>query len=53
MKIPMPRRTDHLPTVLAREEVEHLLNAVPDLKLRTALPSLRPLLLPTRAREAR
>jgi len=36
-RIPMPRRTDHLPTVLAREEVEHLLNAVPDLKLRTAL----------------
>ena len=36
-QIPMPRRTDHLPTVLAREEVEHLLNAVPDLKLRTAL----------------
>ena len=33
----MPCRTDHLPTVLAREEVEHLLNAVPDLKLRTAL----------------
>jgi len=36
-RIPMPRRTDHLPTVLAREEVEHLLNAVPDLKQRTAL----------------
>ena len=36
-QIPMPRRTDHLPTVLAREEVEHLLNAVADLKLRTAL----------------
>src|SRR6266571_9160740 len=36
-QIPMPRRTDHLPTVLAREEVEYLLNAVPDLKLRTAL----------------
>ena len=36
-QIPMPRRTVHLPTVLAREEVEHLLNAVPDLKLRTAL----------------
>ena len=36
-QIPMPRRTDHLPTVLAREEVEHLLNAVPDLKQRTAL----------------
>src|SRR5438093_139211 len=28
---------DHLPTVLAREEVEHLLKAVADLKLRTAL----------------
>ena len=36
-RISMPRRTDHLPTVLAREEVEHLLNAVPDLKQRTAL----------------
>jgi len=36
-QIPMPRRSDHLPTVLAREEVEHLLKAVPDLKLRTAL----------------
>ena len=36
-QIPMPRRTDHLPTVLAREEVEHLLKAVPDLKQRTAL----------------
>ncbi len=36
-RIPMPRRTDHLPTVLARQEVEHLLNAVPDLKQRTAL----------------
>jgi integrase/recombinase XerD len=36
-QIPMPRRTDHLPTVLARKEVEHLLNAVPDLKVRTGL----------------
>src|SRR5258707_2492355 len=27
-QIPMPRRLDHLPTVLAREEVEHLLKAV-------------------------
>ena len=36
-QIPMPRRLDHLPTVLAREEVEHLLKAVADLKLRTAL----------------
>jgi integrase/recombinase XerD len=36
-QIPMPRRTDHLPTVLAREEVEHLLKAVPDLQSRTAL----------------
>src|SRR5271154_3517783 len=32
-QIPMPRRTDHLPTVLAREEVERFLNAVPDLSL--------------------
>ena len=36
-QIPTPRRTDHLPTVLAREEVELLLKAVGDLKLRTAL----------------
>ena len=36
-KIPTPRRPDHLPTVLAREEVERLLNAVGDRKLRTAL----------------
>jgi integrase/recombinase XerD len=36
-EIPVPRRTDHLPTVLAREEVELLLKAVGDLKLRTAL----------------
>src|SRR5436189_5972983 len=36
-QIPMPRRLDHLPTVLAHEEVEHLLKAVADLKLRTAL----------------
>jgi integrase/recombinase XerD len=36
-QIPMPRRLDHLPTVLAREEVEYLLKAVADLKLRTAL----------------
>src|SRR5260370_35200795 len=36
-QIPMPRRLDHLPTVLAREEAEHLLKAVADLKLRTAL----------------
>jgi site-specific recombinase XerD len=36
-RIPVPRRSDHLPTVLAREEVELLLKAVPDLKLRTAL----------------
>src|SRR5205807_1878373 len=36
-QIPMPRRLDHLPTVLAREEVEQLLKAVADLKLRTAL----------------
>ena len=35
--IPVPRRTDHLPTVLAREEVERLLKAVGDRKLRTAL----------------
>jgi integrase/recombinase XerD len=33
-QIPMPRRLDNLPTVLAREEVERLLKAVPDLKLR-------------------
>src|SRR5947209_18297864 len=33
----MHRRLDHLPTVLAREEVEHLLKAVADLKLRPAL----------------
>src|SRR2546426_2779550 len=36
-QIPMPRRLDHLPTVLAREEVKHLLKAVAYLKLRTAL----------------
>ena len=36
-EIPTPRRTDHLPTVLAREEVERLLKAVADLKLRTVL----------------
>jgi integrase/recombinase XerD len=36
-EIPTPRRTDHLPTVLARAEVEQLLKAVGDLKLRTAL----------------
>ena len=35
--IPTPRRTDHLPTVLAREEVARLLKAVRDRKLRTAL----------------
>src|SRR5262249_23436352 len=34
---PMPRRLDNLPTVLARDEVERLLKAVPDLKLQTAL----------------
>jgi integrase/recombinase XerD len=28
-QIPMPRRLDNLPTVLAREEVERLLKAVP------------------------
>src|SRR2546430_16158694 len=36
-EIPMPRRLDHLPTVLAREEVEELLKAGADLKLGTAL----------------
>jgi site-specific recombinase XerD len=36
-QIPMPRRLDNLPTVLARDEVERLLKAVPELKLRTAL----------------
>src|SRR5262245_6256950 len=36
-EIPTPRRPDHLPTVLAREEVERLLNAVADRKLRPAL----------------
>ena len=36
-QIPMPRRLDSLPTVLARDEVERLLKAVHDLKLRTAL----------------
>ena len=36
-EIPTPRRTDHLPTVLAREEVARLLKAVGDRKLRTAL----------------
>jgi hypothetical protein len=36
-KISMPRRLDHLPIVLSREEVERLLKAVGDLKLRTAL----------------
>ena len=36
-EIPTPRRPDRLPTVLARAEVERLLKAVGDLKLRTAL----------------
>jgi site-specific recombinase XerD len=36
-EIPTPRRPDRLPTVLARAEVERLLKAVSDLKLRTAL----------------
>ena len=36
-QIPMPRRLDNLPTALARDEVERLLKAVPELKLRTAL----------------
>src|SRR5215475_6468075 len=36
-EIPTPRRPDHLPAVLARAEVERLLKAVGDLKLRTAL----------------
>jgi site-specific recombinase XerD len=35
-QIPMPRRSNNLPTVLAREEVERLLNAVTNLKMRTA-----------------
>ena len=39
-QIPTPRRTDHLPTVLAREEVELLLKAVGDLKMRTALTTI-------------
>src|SRR5437588_11596180 len=34
-QIPMPRRLDHLPTVLARAEVEQLLKAVPDARART------------------
>jgi integrase/recombinase XerD len=34
-EIPTPRRPDRLPTVLARTEVERLLKAVGDLKLRT------------------
>ena len=36
-EIPTPRRPDRLPTVIARAEVERLLKAVGDLKLRTAL----------------
>ena len=32
----MPRRADHLPAVLARDEVVRFLKAVPDLKMRTA-----------------
>src|SRR5262249_45880451 len=36
-EIPTPRRPARLPTVLARAEVERLLKAVGDLKLRTAL----------------
>jgi integrase/recombinase XerD len=36
-EIPTPRRPDRLPAVLARAEVERLLKAVGDLKLRTAL----------------
>jgi integrase/recombinase XerD len=39
-EISMPRRPDHLPTVLALEEVERLLKAVGDLKLRTALTTI-------------
>jgi integrase/recombinase XerD len=39
-EIPTPRRSDHLPTILAREEVERLLKAVDDLKLRTALTTI-------------
>jgi Phage integrase, N-terminal SAM-like domain len=39
-EIPTPRRPDRLPTVLARAEVERLLKAVGDLKLRTALMTL-------------
>src|SRR2546430_7430716 len=39
-QIPMPRRLDHLPTVLPREEVQPLLKAVADLQLRTALITL-------------
>jgi integrase/recombinase XerD len=39
-EISMPRRPDHLPTVLAPEEVERLLKAVGDLKLRTALTTI-------------
>lgn len=39
-EISMPRRPDHLPTVLAPEEVERLLKAVSDLKLQTALTTI-------------
>src|SRR5262245_12318455 len=40
VEIPTPRRPDCLPTVLARAEVERLLKAVGDLKLRRALMSI-------------
>jgi integrase/recombinase XerD len=39
-EISTPRRPDHLPTILAPEEVERLLKAVGDLKLRTALTTI-------------
>ena len=35
-RISFPRRADFLPAVLAREEVERFLKAVPDFKMRTA-----------------
>ena len=38
--IAVPRRTEHSPTVLAREEIERLLKAVGDLKMRTALTTI-------------
>ena len=39
-QISFPRRSDFLPAVLAREEVERFLKAVPDFKTRTAFTTI-------------